>query len=305
MGAESAAIQVLRGLVDAGHDMAAVLPEHGDASGSGLRATATALDLPVLDAGLVTDPGFADWIASHEIDLLLNVHSLSIVRGEVAAAPRIGSFNLHPGPLPAYAGLNVVSWAIFRGETSHAVTLHWMDAGIDTGGIAYEARFPIGEEDTGLSVFTQCVRRGVPLVFELLEQAERDPAAIPARRHSGERTVYRRRDVPQEGRIAWDRPAARVHDLLRACDFGPFPSPCGHPATSLRGRTIRVVGATRTHRAATEPAGTVAMGSGGVPAVACADEWLEVRRLVVDGRRTGAAEVLQDGDVLGPPPPVD
>lgn len=39
-----------------------------------------------------------------------------------------------------------------RWETSHAVTLHWMDVGIDTGAIAYSAEFEIGETDTGLSV---------------------------------------------------------------------------------------------------------------------------------------------------------
>ena len=58
---------------------------------------------------------------------------------DVLEAPRIGSFNLHPGPLPEYAGLNAPSWAIYHGEQEHRVTLHWLDAGIDTGPIAYGA----------------------------------------------------------------------------------------------------------------------------------------------------------------------
>ena len=68
------------------------------------------------------------------------------------AAPTIGSFNLHPGPLPEYAGLNVPSWAIYEGERSHGVTLHWMDEGIDTGPIVWQERFDDRLDDTGLAL---------------------------------------------------------------------------------------------------------------------------------------------------------
>ena len=60
--------------------------------------------------------------------------------------------NLHPGPLPQYAGLNVPSWAIYNGEVTHGVSLHRMDSGIDTGPIAYQASVLIGPRDTGLSL---------------------------------------------------------------------------------------------------------------------------------------------------------
>lgn len=33
------------------------------------------------------------------------------------------------------------SWAVYNGERSHAVTLHWLDAGIDSGPIAWEQSF--------------------------------------------------------------------------------------------------------------------------------------------------------------------
>ena len=38
---------------------------------------------------------------------------------------------------PEYAGLNAPSWAIYNGEPAHGVTLHWMEAAIDTGPIAW------------------------------------------------------------------------------------------------------------------------------------------------------------------------
>lgn len=68
-----------------------------------------------------------------------------------ADSRRMGSFNLHPGPLPRYAGLNVRSWAIYQDEQTHGVTLHWMEARVDTGPIAFETMFDLSADDSGLS----------------------------------------------------------------------------------------------------------------------------------------------------------
>ena len=73
--------------------------------------------MPILPSTSVRDPEFAEWMRSEEIDLLLNVHSLYVIHADLVAAPRTGSFNLHPGPLPEYAGLNAPSWAIYHGES--------------------------------------------------------------------------------------------------------------------------------------------------------------------------------------------
>jgi len=296
VGAESAATQVLRGLATTEHRIVAVLsddPPSGRAAG--LAETATGLGLPVLEAGRVRDPSFAPWLVERGVDLLLNVHSLSIAHADVVRAPRIGSFNLHPGPLPRYAGLNVVSWAIYRGEPEHGVTLHWMDPEVDTGAIAYRASFPIGEDDTGLSVFTKCVRLGVPLVFSLLEAAAQDPASVPAEPQDGERTLYRRRDIPQEGRVDWTRPARRIHDFVRACDFGPFPSPWGHPAARLGARDVGLVRTVRTGRPSDRPTGTIGTPENGTAMVATGDEWLGVRSVAVGDRPVAAVDVLPPG----------
>jgi methionyl-tRNA formyltransferase len=296
VGAESAAIQVLDGLARSGHRVAGVLADEPTVSvGQGLAGAAERLGLETVEASRVKDPAFGEWIAEREVDLLLNVHSLSIAADAVVSAPRIGSFNLHPGPLPGYAGMNVFCWAIYNGESRHAVTLHWMDAGLDTGLIAYDEEFPIAESDTGLSVFAKCVRAGVPLVFRLLEQAAADPAGIPRRRQEGERRLYRRKDVPQDGRIEWDRPARQVRDLVRACDFGPFPSPWGSPTATLGGVSMAVTHARLSGEPCAEPPGTVGdLAEGGVR-VATADEWLLVRGTTADGRAVPPLEPLQAG----------
>lgn len=306
VGAEAAAIQVLRRLADGDHEVVAVLADETPAAaGASLGDHAERLGLPVLDAARVRTPELAGWMAREEVDLLVNVHSLSIVNSEVVRAPRIGSFNLHPGPLPRYAGLNTVSWAIYNGERRHGVTLHWMDADLDTGAVAYRAEFPIADDDSGLSLFTKCVRHGVPLVLGLIDVASRDPDAIPAERQEGERTLYRRRDVPQDGCVEWGRPARRVHDFVRACDFSPFPAPWPPPSARLGERDLGIMRTALTGAACSDVPGTVGAPLGDAATVATGDEWLVVAAVSVSGRRRPATEILRPGQVLQDGRPAD
>ena len=292
---EAAGIQVLRRVAASGHELVAVLtapPTRG--GGATVAGVGEGLGVTVEPSGRVRDPALADEIRALGVDLLLNVHSLFVIHGDVVAAPRVGSFNLHPGPLPEYAGLNAPSWAIYNGEERHAVTVHWMEPGIDTGAIAYETWFPLSETDTGLSVSLSCVREGLPLLQRLLEDAER--GAIPARPQDRSRRRYFGREAPQDGRVEWSRTARQVVDFVRASDYFPFPSPWGSPLASLDDGEVAILKSARTRRATGgEPAGTVGEADGGAVAVAAADEWVSVQRVAVDGAPHDAAAVLRAG----------
>lgn len=291
---ESAGAQSLRLVARRGHEVVGVLTAPDRSNGS-VAGVADELGLPVLDPGRVRDPGLARWIADHGVDLLVNVHSLQIVHEDVIAAPRIGSFNLHPGPLPRYAGLNAPSWAVYEGETRHAVTLHWMAGKVDAGAIAYEAWFDIAPTDTGLRVATNCVRHGVPLVGRLLDDAARGAGHVPATPQDPAGRRWFGRGAPHGGRLPWDMPARRVVDLVRAATYAPFPSPWGWPATSLCGRDIEVTRVRPTGEAADAPPGTVGHARPGGVLVAAADEWVLVERLRVDGRPAAPGEALPAG----------
>lgn len=298
MAEESAGIQVLRALVAGPHEVVAAMtapPTRG--GGTTVAVVAEQLGVSVLPSERVREAETAEWLREHEVDLLLNVHSLYLIHGDVVAAPRIGSFNLHPGPLPRYAGLNAPSWAIYNGETRHAVTVHWMEPGVDTGAIAFESWFDLTDYDTGLSVSVRCAREGVALMERLLEVAAEDPAAIPRREQDlSKRHYYRRGEVPDDGRITWEHPARLIVDLVRASDYFPFPSPWGSPTTRLNNEELRVLKASRTGEWSDEAPGTVGEAAeGGGVRVAAADEWVIVERVLADGRPQPASEILKPG----------
>ena len=59
-----------------------------------------------------------------------------IVRQNILSVPKKGTLNAHPGILPYYRGIDCFKWAILNEEYDKiGSTLHWVDAGIDTGNI--------------------------------------------------------------------------------------------------------------------------------------------------------------------------
>ena len=296
VGEESAGIQVLRLVAEAGHRLVGVLTApRTRGGGATVAGVAEQLGLLVLPSERVRDPELASWIRRNEVDVLLNVHSLFVIHADVVAAPAIGSFNLHPGPLPEYAGLNVPSWSIYHGERIHGVTLHWMEPTIDTGPIAYEQRFEMGDEETGLSLSARCVREGRPLVARLLDAAAQDRSSIRAVAQDRAVRRYFGKEVPHGGRVMWSMSARRVTAFIRACDYFPFASPWGHPTGRLGDRAVSIVKADQTGKRTRERPGTVGSVDDDGALVAAADEWVLIRRLQVDGSGVAPHELLRPG----------
>ena len=267
---EAAGARVLEALAKSGHELTHVLA----AESSPAWPLAAKLGLHPQPARRVREPSFAAELGAAGVELILNVHSLYIVPPEVLRAAPLGGYNLHPGPLPRYAGLNAPSWAIYNGEARHGVTVHRMEPGIDTGPIAFQEDFSIADNDTGLSVALRCAQKGVELVKRLVEALARDPAGIVLTKQDEKHRRYFGKEVPQGGRIDWNAPARRIYDFVRACDYAPFASPWGTPVARLEGTDVKVPKVALTGERCDAAPGTLRDAT----LVATADEWLLLRR---------------------------
>lgn len=287
---EGTGARALQLLARSRHQVAAVLTSPG----SPVWTLAQKLGLSPIAASRVREPGFAAELADVRVELLLNVHSLYIIPEAVLRVPLHGAYNLHPGPLPEYAGLNAPSWAIYNGETTHAVTLHWMDAAIDAGPIAWSQTFELSDHDTGLSVSGKCVRAGIPLIVKLVETALQDPALIPRVPQVRQRRRYLAAGPPEGGSLDWTRPAAEISRFVRAADYAPFVSPWGHPVGTLDGRRVGIARVKLTGTPAEGSPGEVREVTDAGAVVSAADELVVVERIWTEGRYTRPAVVLAD-----------
>ena len=105
---------------------------------------------------------------------LICVFGTSLIRGALLSAGRLGMVNLHGGLSPEYRGADCSFWALYNGEPEKlGCTLHFIDAGIDTGGLIAHVRPPIHPGDDELTLFWRAVRESAAVYAELLHRLGR------------------------------------------------------------------------------------------------------------------------------------
>lgn len=146
-----------------------------------------------------------------------------ILRAPVFTAARHGTLNLHTSLLPWNRGAHPNVWTIVD-ETPAGVTLHWVDAGVDTGDILAQVKVPVTWHDTAQTLQARLLDAAVSLV----EQSWPPTSALLAGRRPQPAggTVHRVADLATLDTLPLDEhmPVRRVLNILRARTFPPFRS---------------------------------------------------------------------------------
>jgi len=149
------------------------------------------------------------------------IWSYSMILPEaVVGVPRRGCVNVHGGLLPAYRGPHVMQWAIINGESETGVTLHYVDAGIDTGPVIAEERVRIEPDDDAPAVREKLKDAGAHLLRRWWPAIAAGTA--PRVPQDESRATYYPLRTPEDGRINWSSPAASIYNLVRAL-AAPWP----------------------------------------------------------------------------------
>lgn len=75
---------------------------------------------------------------------LLVLGGTPIIRENILAVPRVGTLNVHMAWLPGIRGMNVAEWSVYC-NAPVAVTVHFVDKGVDTGAVLYREQINISE----------------------------------------------------------------------------------------------------------------------------------------------------------------
>jgi len=71
------------------------------------------------------------------------IYGTNIIKESVFKIPRLGSINLHQGLAPIYRGGPPVFWELFNGESEVGITVHFVEAKVDTGRIVLQETIPL------------------------------------------------------------------------------------------------------------------------------------------------------------------
>ena len=317
MGTPDFAVPSLDALVAAGLAPVAVVTVPDKPAGRGQKVRASEVKqaaerhgLPVMQPESLKDPGFADDLRALAPDVFAVV-AFRILPPEVFEIPRLGAFNLHGSILPAYRGAAPITRALMDGVAETGVTTFFLQRTVDTGAVILQRRVAVGPDDTAGDVHDRLAEVGAEAVVETVRQIAAGTAQ--ARPQDDARASAAPKVFRDDARIDWSRPAAEVHDHVRA--LSPFPGAWTEwrPTGAERPETLKVLrtslGAAPT---ADRPAGdgrqpgTVSVADGRL-AVACGEGAVWVLEVQRQGkRRMDAADFLNgadpDGDVLGATP---
>jgi len=175
---------------------------------------ALAHSLPLFYDEELGKDGIVDLATQLAPDLVLSVFYRHLLPDAVLDTARLAALNLHPSLLPAYRGRAPLNWVLVNGETETGVTLHHMVRRADAGDIVAQRAIPIAPRDTALSLYLKIEAAGIELLRETLPRIADGTAPRLPQDESRASKVGRRR--PEDGRISWSWPAARVDALVRA-----------------------------------------------------------------------------------------
>ena len=168
-------------------------------------------------------------------DLLCVFGWSQLVGPEVRAIPKRGVLGWHPSPLPENRGRAVIPWSILQRRTSTALTIFWIDAGMDSGDIAMQVPIPMAADETATTLYAKVEaagERGIALLFD-----QGDPASWPRHPQDHAKATVCARRTPEDGRIDWTRPAEEIWTLVRATTHpypGAFTTHAGRPVILWR-----------------------------------------------------------------------
>jgi methionyl-tRNA formyltransferase len=208
---------------------------------------------------------------------------------ELYNLPPHGTLNLHDSLLPRFTGFSPVLWALISGESEFGLTVHRMDAGLDTGDILIQHALPIGPTDTG----TELVLRAMDLIPGALRDALsalESGTAVWRPQNKAERTYFHKRSE-RDSLIDWNWRAEDLARFVRALSE-PYP----RAFTFYRGQRVELLGARVSEaRYGGTPGRVIAQEGGG--AVVCGPDAFRGgnRGLVITGVRA-ADGVERRGD---------
>lgn len=221
--------RVLEALLDLKEEIKvmAVIPPNDDYGKHWYKSVAQLAgenDIPVLMSDDINSESFCKMI-KEKFDPdwgLSNGSGMRLYKECLFGMPKNGFLNIHFSPLPKYRGVYPIPYAIINDEKTHGFTVHKIDAGMDTGSIAYSKSFPIYEYDTAFEAYYRCESLVVEFAQNELLNILKNPAFTP--QDDLLATTYRLKDM-KEKRATLGEGIKYFYDFVRAFDFPPYELP--------------------------------------------------------------------------------
>lgn len=164
-----------------------------------------------------------DEVYKHEDAIFLSLEFDKIVKPNLFKTKSL--FNIHFSLLPAYKGMYTSALPILHNINKTGVTLHEIDAGIDTGDIIDKKEFTIDNRDTSRDLYMKYIKIGTELVIKnITNLVENNYSSY--KQLSKQSTYYGKKSIDYSVlKINYIQTAEQVLRELRAFSFREYQLP--------------------------------------------------------------------------------
>lgn len=284
MGSPDFAVGPLAALVEAGYNIPLVISQPDKPKGRKGTLTPTAVKVWAQEHGLsvitpfdVNSEQTVSQIVGCKPDLLVVTAFGQILKKPLLKAAAHGAVNIHASLLPKYRGAAPIHFAIMNGEKITGITTMFMDEGLDTGDMILQAAVEIDTDDNLQSLQQKLMLLADDLILETVGLIQDNLA--PREDQLEEESSYAHKILPQHEKIDFNRPAAEVHNQIRALspEIGAY-------ATFAEGKKMKFWQTFLTDEDAHEAAGTLEKADKKLIYVAAEDKLLAVAELQPAGK---------------------
>jgi len=239
MGTPDFSVPALKALVEAGHQVIAVVTQPDKPKGRGKEVQMTPVKIQAMEYGIpvyqpakVREASFVEVLKGMEADVYVVIAFGQILPKAVLELPKYGCINIHASLLPKYRGAAPIQWCVIDGERETGITTMMMDVGLDTGDMLEKAVIPIEEKETGGSLHDKLSMAGGDLILSTLKKLEEGTLVRTPQTDEG--TCYAKMLTKSLGDIDWNQDAVSIERLIRG--LNPWPS----AYTMWNGKTIKI-----------------------------------------------------------------
>jgi methionyl-tRNA formyltransferase len=229
------AIPTLEFLLESEHELALIISRPDSPVGRGRELTPTAVSTWALanDIELYRPNKAADFDERlKSFDLVVTIGYGVLLPDSILAQPKYGFINLHFSMLPKLRGAAPAQRAIIDGFTETGITVFQLDAGMDTGPIYLQTKYPIKPNTTSGELLTELALLGPSAIAQTISAIESGIKPVP-QDHALATSASKL--VKAEAQIDWSETAANI--VNRILGFAPNPG----ATAKFRGEVLRIM----------------------------------------------------------------
>lgn len=239
MGTPDFSVPALKALVEAGHDVIAVVTQPDKPKGRGkeiqmtpVKEQALEFQIPVYQPVKARDPEFIKILTDLAPDVMVVAAFGQLLPKSILDIPRYGCVNIHASLLPKYRGASPIQYAVINGEKESGITTMVMAEVLDTGDMLDQEILTLDPKETGGSLHDRLSEVGGALILKTLKKLEEGTAVrIP---QDETKSCYVGMIKKSMGDIDWSMDAQAIERLIRG--LNPWPS----AYTGWNGKVIKI-----------------------------------------------------------------